>query len=276
MKKVTIGFSGVRGAYAEEAIYKLYHPEAIEVVALSGFEEVKEAVESNLVDYGILPLENSTTGAIHEVYDLLRDSELYLVSEVCLPIRHCLLGLPQAEIAEIKRVYSHEQGLSQCDKWIKKNKLEKIALGNTAISALHVSKHQDRSWAAIASEDAAKMYNLKVLQREIGNQPINATRFGLLSKSAVVNKHADSTSIVLTTAHKAGALYDILRVFAKANVNLFRIESRPIPNRPWEYYIYLDAEGSILDSGIAQVIEAIKARCSFYKFLGSYKRHEER
>lgn len=274
MIKNRVGFAGVLGAYAEEAIYKLYKRDEVEVIALESFDEVCIALEKELIDFGVLPLENSTTGAIHEVYDLLRERSIYLVSEVCLPIEHCLVGLRGAKLEWIERVYSHEQGLSQCANWIKRAGVEKVAMSNTALSARHVSEGSQLSWAAIASEVAAKAYGLEILERNIGNSQLNTTRFGLLSKGLVVSKEADSTSIVLTTAHKAGALYEILRVFAQAGVNLFRIESRPILDKPWEYYIYLDAEGAITDSSIAKVIEKVKSCCSFYKFLGSYRRHQ--
>ena len=220
-----------------------------------------------------MPVENTTTGGIKEVYDLIRQNDLYITGEVCLPIVHNLIGLPGATPETVEEIYSHPQGLEQCEKYLSGRKSARlIPMSNTAFGVRHVAEQNNPAIAAIGSERAAKLYGLEILEPSIQNSTLNTTRFVILSKKQEVGADADSTSVVLTTEHKAGALYDILGCFAKESVSLFRIESRPIPDRSWEYFIFLDVEGSIKRENVQRAIDGVKMQCSYFKFLGSYRK----
>lgn len=271
--QIKAGYSGIPGAFAESALVRYFGEPSKPYQNYSSFSKVCEAILNGEITYGILPVENTTTGAIKEVYDLIRENELYITGEVCLPVVHNLIGLPNAKLEALKEIYSHPQGLEQCGTFL--NKLDSarlIPMKNTAFSIRYVSEQNDPTLAAIGDERAASLYGLKVLTPAIQDSTFNTTRFVVLSKEPEVSEGADSTSIVLAARHKVGALHEILGSFAREQINLFRIESRPIPNRSWEYFIYLDAEGSIADEGVKRAIEAVQNQCQFSKFLGSYKK----
>jgi len=271
--QIKAGYSGIPGAFAESALVRYFGEPLKPYQNYSSFSKVCEAILKGEITYGILPVENTTTGAIKEVYDLIRENELYITGEVCLPVVHNLIGLPNAKLEALKEIYSHPQGLEQCGTFLNKlDSARQIPLKNTAFSIRYVSEQNDPTLAAIGDERAAGLYGLKVLTPAIQDSTFNTTRFVVLSKEPEVSEGADSTSIVLAARHKVGALHEILGSFAREQINLFRIESRPIPNRSWEYFIYLDAEGSIADEGVKRAIEAVQNQCQFSKFLGSYKK----
>lgn len=271
--QIKAGYSGIPGAFAESALVRYFGEPLKPYQNYSSFSKVCEAILNGEITYGILPVENTTTGAIKEVYDLIRENELYITGEVCLPVVHNLIGLPNAKIEALKEIYSHPQGLEQCGTFLNKlDSARQIPMKNTAFSIRYVSEQNDPTLAAIGDERAAGLYGLKVLTPAIQDSTFNTTRFVVLSKEPEVSEGADSTSIVLAARHKVGALHEILGSFAREQINLFRIESRPIPNRSWEYFIYLDAEGSIADEGVKRAIEAVQNQCQFSKFLGSYKK----
>ena len=271
--QIKAGYSGIPGAFAESALVRYFGEPLKPYQNYSSFSKVCEAILNGEITYGILPVENTTTGAIKEVYDLIRENELYITGEVCLPVVHNLIGLPNAKLKALKEIYSHPQGLEQCGTFLNKlDSARQIPMKNTAFSIRYVSEQNDPTLAAIGDERAAGLYGLKVLTPAIQDSTFNTTRFVVLSKEPEVSEGADSTSIVLAARHKVGALHEILGSFAREQINLFRIESRPIPNRSWEYFIYLDAEGSIADEGVKRAIEAVQNQCQFSKFLGSYKK----
>lgn len=271
--QIKAGYSGIPGAFAESALVRYFGEPLKPYQNYSSFSKVCEAILNGEITYGILPVENTTTGAIKEVYDLIRENELYITGEVCLPVVHNLIGLPNAKIEALKEIYSHPQGLEQCGTFLNKlDSARQIPMKNTAFSIRYVSEQNDPTLAAIGDERAAGLYGLKVLTPAIQDSTFNTTRFVVLSKEPEVSEGADSTSIVLAARHKVGALHEILGSFAREQINLFRIESRPIPNHSWEYFIYLDAEGSIADEGVKRAIEAVQNQCQFSKFLGSYKK----
>ena len=272
-KIISAGYCGIPGSFAESALVRYFGTLQKPHRNYTTFALVCDAILNEEIRYGILPVENTTTGGIKEVYDLIRQKDLYITGEVCLPIVHNLIGLPGATPETVDEIYSHAQGLEQCEKYLSGRKSARlIPMSNTAFGVRHVAEQNNPAIAAIGSERAAKLYGLEILEPSIQNSTLNTTRFVILSKKQEVGADADSTSVVLTTEHKAGALYDILGCFAKESVSLFRIESRPIPDRSWEYFIFLDVEGSIGHERVERAIAGVKMQCSYYKFLGSYQK----
>ncbi len=270
---VTAGYAGIPGSYSESALVRYFGELSEPYRNYPAFSAVCDAVLRDEIMYGILPVENTTTGAIKEVYDLIREKDLYITGEVCLPVVHNLIGLPGADPSALKEIYSHAQGLEQCGMYLSGLKsARQVPMKNTAFSVRHVAEQKNPAFGAIGGDRAAKLYGLEILMPAIQNSTLNTTRFVVLSKKQEVQEDADSTSVVLTARHAAGALYDILGCFAKEQVNLFRIESRPVPDRPWEYFIFLDAEGSVRSEAVQKALAAVQAQCPYFKFLGSYRK----
>jgi chorismate mutase/prephenate dehydratase len=266
------GYAGIPGSYGEHATQRYFGRLDQDYMAYATFHDVADAVLSGEIDYGVLPAENTTTGAINEVYDLIREKDLYIVGEALVPIVHHLIGHPGVLPEEVHEIRSHPQGLEQCTLFLNKLKARQIPMKNTAVSVRHVAESGDRAIAAIGSERAAKLYGLEILTSAIQDSAVNTTRFVILSKSPEAASDADSTSMVLSTRHTSGSLYDILGYFASKEINLFRIESRPVPDRPWEYFIYLDAEGQPDSEAFQYAMTAARDHCPYFKFLGTYKR----
>jgi chorismate mutase/prephenate dehydratase len=267
----TAGYAGIPGSYGETATLK-YFGHQKDYRAYSTFHEVADAVLSGEIDYGVLPAENSTTGAINEVYDLIREKDLFITGEILVPIVHHLIGHPGVKPEALHEIRSHTQGLEQCTLYLNTLNAKQVPMKNTAVSVQYVAQSGDKTIAAIGSERAAKLYNLEILSRAIQNSAVNTTRFVILTKTPETSPEADSTSMVLTTRHEAGSLVEILGYFAKEKINLFRIESRPVPDRPWEYFIYLDAEGRADTDAFLSAIDAARKHCPYFRFLGTYKR----
>lgn len=267
-----VGFQGERGAYSEIACLK-YFGSNIEPRGYKTFGEVFKAVKDAEVDYGVLPLENSTTGSISENYDFLLKYSFYIVGEIFLKIKHCLMTFnSKLKLKDIKRVYSHPQALDQCRKFLEENKLEPVSTFDTAGSVKIIKKNGDKEdGAIIASELVSKIYNLKILKKNIGPR-MNITRFIVISKNEYLKskEREMKTSVVFKTKHKPGALVNSLLGFKENRINLTKIESRPIKNRPWEYFFYLDFEGSRNDETVKRALQKLKEHSSFLKIIGSY------
>lgn len=270
MRQVKVGFQGVSGSFSEEALF-LYFKENFQTVAVQEFEDIFKGIINNDFDYGILPLENSSTGAIAHVYDLLNENEVYIVGEIFLKVKHHLLALPEAVIEDIKEVYSHPQGFEQSRPFLKRYPLWKlIPHYNTAKSAELIMKTRDKTMAAIASLRAAEIYGLNILREGINTNSSNTTRFIILSKNLTIKEQSNKVSIVLATKHTAGSLYKVLKHFAENGINMLKIESRPIPDKPWEYFFYVDFEGNLEDDKILKTIDRIKEDSEYFKILGNY------
>ncbi len=264
-----IGFQGERGAYSEITCLKYFNNPTTK--GYKTFREVFEAVKEGQVDYGVIPLENSTTGSIAENYDLLLKYNLYTVGEAVLNIGHCLLAIgSNLKLKNIKKVYSHPQALYQCRDFLEKNNLTAISTFDTAGSVKIIENNRKRDEAIIASELVSKLYNLKILKKNIVPE-INITRFIIISKNEYKQRKKEmKTSVVFRTKHKPGALVNSLLGFKDNRINLTKIESRPIKNRPWEYSFYLDFEGSIQDNKVKRTLKRLRNHASFLKILGSY------
>lgn len=274
-KSKKIGFQGVKGSFSEEALLK-YFGENTDATAYEEFEDVFESLKNGNIDYGILPIENSCTGAITKVYDLLSKYGFYIVAEECIKIDQHLIGVEGTTIESIKEIYSHSQGFEQSDEFLKNhNEWKLIPYHNTAISAKMVHDLNDKSKAAIASERAAQIYKLNIIKKAINNNKNNHTKFIIIGRDLIVNESCNKTSVVFSLEDKAGTLYSLLRYFAENNINMIKIESRPNKNTSWKYLLYVDFEGNLDNEEVQNAIKLVKENSKFFKLLGNYTGFEQ-
>ncbi|MCP4214589.1 MAG: prephenate dehydratase [bacterium] len=269
-----IGFQGTHGANSESAVGA--YDSTAAPVPCRHFVDVFDGLQSNVLDLGVIPVENSLEGAVTEVNDLLIDraGEYVIVGEIRQRISHCLLSLPDTNYHEIKIVYSHPQALAQCRGFLNRNKLEGRPYYDTAGAAEMLSSEQPGAAAAIAAEPCAKLYGLDIIKEDIADSDTNYTRF-LVIAPAGKEVEGNKCSIAFSTHHQAGALYGILGMFAEADVNLTRIESRPKRNNPGKYTFLLDFNGSHKEAKVSDLLEAISQKSDSYKFLGCYMETEQ-
>ncbi len=264
-----VAFQGEPGAYTEDAAIRFFGP-STQSRPCETFEDVFEVVEAGEVPFGAVPIENSTEGSINRVYDLLLDSPLMVCGEVELRISHCLIAGPEAGLDTIRRVLSHPQALTQCRNFLKHLNCEQIAAYDTAGSVKMIKEQGLRDSAAIASARAAEIYGMKIIAREIEDNPNNFTRFFILSKEDSPPSGKDKTSIVFSVKHKPGTLLEALKILASRNINLTKLESRPTRQKPWEYNFYLDFTGHRQDAEAREALEKLEEASIFVKVLGSY------
>lgn len=263
-------YAGVPGAYAHTAMLK-YFGDDVDGYNVSTFRQVMEAVQNGESDYGVLPIENSTAGAVTDVYDLLMEYDNYIVAETAIKINHALLGLQESEIENIKTVYSHPQGFLQSAEFLEEyGEWDRISTSNTAYSAKKVIEYNDKSKAAIASVTAAKIYGLKVLKEHINKSNVNTTRFVVVSKNNVYSDNASKVCVSFELPHASGSLYDMLSHFIYNNINMSKIESRPIPGQNWKYRFVVVIEGTVESSGVVNALHGIGAEAERLKVLGCY------
>ncbi len=265
-----VAFQGELGAYSEMAIYSFFS-ETAEVKPCESFDDVFESVKKRDVDYGVVPIENSIEGSVNRTYDLFLEYDLKVCGEIIIRISHCLIAHENANINRIKTVYSHPQALAQCRKFLEEHKLKAISTFDTAGSVKMIKKEQLIDAAAIASERAAQIYDMTILEKGIEDVKNNSTRFFVLDKQDSKYSGEDKTSIIFSAKSIPGALYKVLKEFAIRNINLTKIESRPTKQTPWEYHFYLDFEGHRTENKCQQALESIKDKTLFIKILGSYK-----
>ena len=274
MKK--IAFQGRRGAYSESAAYHLFGND-IEVIPMDTFEQIFQGIETGAVDGGAIPIENSTAGSIYDNYDLLYKWRHPIVGEVKLQISHSLCALPGTKLEDIKEVLSHPQGLAQCSRFFGRNpNIKSTAFYDTAGSAEEIAKRGDKTIGAIASAYAGKFYGLDILAEGIENLPgVNFTRFYAIQKVAnplpETGKIKTTLLFMLSDSGRSGALHAALGCFAKRDLNLTRIESRPHPDRPWEYIFHLSFEGNPKDEAVVEALEELQSYCDFVYRLGSFR-----
>lgn len=265
-----IAFQGERGAFSEEAAVKLLG-EDIQLVPRPTFEALYTAIEDGAADYILAPIENSLAGSVHRSYDLLVTSGLHIQAEVVIPIVHNLIGIPGATFEGITQVSSHPVALAQCEKFFAAHpSIKRVATDDTAGSVREVMASGDKSRAGIASKRAAAVYRGVILREHLEDHSENYTRFLLLATTPEVAKDADKLSLVLNLAHKPGSLCNALAAFAKRNLNLLKIESRPIPGTPWSYCFYLDLQASLNDPKARAALEELKQFTDSVKVLGCY------
>lgn len=265
---VRISFQGIAGAYSEEATRQYFGQ--VETYPCRTFSDVFVAVEEGEADYGMLPIENSLAGSVVQSYELLMEHDLRVRAEVILRVRHNLLATPGTQFADLKRVKSHPQALAQCEQYLARRGLEAVPNFDTAGSARELASSPEPGTGVIASALAGEMYGLEVLDEGVEDLPFNYTRFFVLGLEDPPRTQCSKTSLIFTTRHNPGALYDSLGEFANRGINLTKIESRPRRNRPWQYLFYLDFEGHWQDPTCEAALMSLLRRSSFVKLLGSY------
>ncbi len=268
----SVAFQGERGAYSETASKVIFGNKIFTSPSFS-FEDVFKKVKNGSVDYGVVPIENSLYGIVFETYDLLLKYSLTIVGELHLQINHHLLAIKNYKLSEIKKVYSHPQALGQCSEFLKTlKKTEIIPAYDTAGSALILRESKSDATAAIASKDAAKIYNLKILKSDIQNNKENFTRFLAISKNKIQKNFAQpKTSICFELKSIPGALFKALSVFALRDIDLLKIESRPIPHKPFQYMFYTDLFGSLDDEKVKLAINHLDEISLSIKKFGTYE-----
>lgn len=270
-KNILVGFPGISGSFTEEALNKFFNKK-ISKKQFKEFEDVFIALKNKEIDYGIIPIENSSTGAISETYDLLRKYGFYIVGEECIKIDQNLIGIKGTKLEDIKEIYSHPQGIGQSSEFLKQNSNWKlIPFNNTATSAELVKKLQDKTKAAIASKKAANIYELEIISPCINDITNNYTRFVVISNQIHIDEESNKMSIVFSVEHEAGKLYKVLGYFAENNINMTKIESRPMQNASWRYFFYIDFECSIYNPKVYNLLELIENNTAYFKFIGVYK-----
>lgn len=263
-----IACQGIAGANSHEAAVKLF-PKS-EPIFYQSWKDVFSAIDRGDVDFSVLPVENSCAGSVSDVYDLILKYRFYILGAINLHISHCLCGISQSDVENIDQVWSHPQGLAQCSTYISNNKLKPITFSNTAVAAKTLSEEKKINCAAICSEQAAKEYGLRVLKRNIQNSSTNSTRFIVISKRLFIPKDADKISLCFCLPHVTGSLHNILCRFSRRGLNLTKIESRPIPDKNFEYLFYLDFTGNIGDEHVMKLICALSEELPEFSFLGNY------
>ena len=240
-----VTYQGVAGAYSEEACIRFFGHD-MDCRGVPQFEDVFRTLRDGSADYGVVPIENSSTGAIRQIYDLLTQYACFIVGETTVQVEHCLLAPHGATLDTITHVYSHEQGLFQSEKFLNEHPdWEQVPFGDTAGSAEYVAQTGDITKAAICSERSAALYDLEVLVRGTNHSRINTTRFVVVSPCMELRPGADKISIVFTLPHQSGSLHEILTIFAVHGLNMVRLESRPLPGRNWEYMFFLEFSGTL-------------------------------
>ncbi len=267
--RARVVFQGAEGAYSQAAMQKFFGDE-VKSFHVESFREAMEAIDEGAADFAVLPIENSTAGFISENYDLLVEFENYIVGEQILKIEHCLLGVPGARLEDIRTVYSHPQSLMQSARFLADHDWQQISMQNNAFAAKKVAEEQDRTQAAIAGEHAAKIYGLEVLKKGVNQCDSNSTRFIIVTNQKIFRRDAKKISICFEVPHESGSLYHMLSHFIYNNLNMTKIESRPIPERSWEYRFFVDFDGNLADGAVKNAIRGLREEALNMKILGNY------
>lgn len=268
--KTKVVFFGVKGSHTEQAMEE-YFGMNIESIEAPTFKNIMEMIIKGHADYGVLPIENSSTGGITDIYDLLVEYDNYIVAEHVIKVDQALLGLEGSQISMLQKVYSHPQGLLQCSKFLDANKnIKPMEYPSTAASALKIIEDQDITQGAIASKRAAKYYGLTILDDAINFNTTNSTRFIIISNKKTFLKQANKISICFELPHESGTLYNMLSHFIYNNLSMTKIESRPLGDKKWEYRFFVDFEGNLNDPGVKNALAGIREEATNMKVLGNF------
>ena len=267
--KTKVVYAGVPGAFAETAMVG-YFGEKINGSNVKGFHEVAQSVAEGKADYGVLPIENSTAGFVNGIYDLLDRFSLSIVGEQKVCVNQCLLGIPGTELSDVKTVFSHPQGLMQSKEYLEQMDWKQVSMANTALSAKKVHDDMDKTQVAIASQRAAQIYGLSVLNPKLNVSDNNTTRFVIISKKREYEEKANKVSISFSLPHTCGTLYNILAHFIFNNVNMTSIESIPLSGKQWEYCFFVDFEGNLGDVDVVNALKGIMAETENFRILGCF------
>lgn len=267
--KARVVFQGAEGAYSQAAMVQ-YFGEKVNSFHVDTFRDAMAAIDEGSADFAVLPIENSTAGIVSEIYDLLVEFENYIVGEQIIRIEHCLMGVPGTQIDDIKTVYSHPQSLMQSARFLSGYGWQQISMQNNAFAARKVAEEKDKSQAAIASEYAAKLYGLSILRKGVNQSSTNSTRFIIVTNQKIFLENAKKVSICFEVPHESGSLYHMLSHFIYNNLNMNRIESRPIEGRNWEYRFFIDFDGNLSDSAVKNALRGLREEARNMRILGNY------
>jgi prephenate dehydratase len=270
MAKPIIAFQGERGAFSEEAAYQLLG-RGIRVLACESFADAFRSAATGKATHCLVPIENTLAGSVYENYDLLLKNHLHIVGEVNLRVVHNLIAFPETTRRNLRQVYSHPVALAQCARFFSRHpRLERVPFYDTAGSVKMLAERRLPGAAAIASRVAADAYGARVLLAHLEDHPQNFTRFLLLSRAAATSKTANKVSIVFSTRNVPGALFKCLSVFALRDLDLSKMESRPLRGRPWEYFFYLDFMGNLRQAAVRNALSHLREVTHFLRVLGCY------
>ncbi|MDD2921660.1 MAG: prephenate dehydratase [Anaerolineales bacterium] len=265
-----VSFQGEFGAYSEQAVLDYFGE--VETIPCESFDAMFDSVVSGKSDAALAPIENSLAGSIHQNYDLLLRHDLHIVGEYFLRVQHCLIAAPDAKMEDITKAISHPQALGQCAGYLRARGIKPETVYDTAGSVKMLKASGARDTAAIASRRAAELYGMKILQEGIEDNPENYTRFLAIQREAKIPEGESKTSIVFTLKNAPGALFKALSVFALRDLDLTKIESRPLPGKPWEYLFYVDFIGSMRDETAKRALDHLNEYALMLRVLGSYPR----
>ncbi len=268
--RAKVVYQGVEGAYSHAAALQFFGERA-RLFNVKTWDDAMKALCAGTADFAVLPIENSSAGSVADIYDLLVKFDNYIVGETYVKVDHVLLGLPEAELSDVRLVYSHPQGLWQCSMYLDEHKdWIRHSTGNTALSAREVKEAGDKTRAAIASEMAGRLYGLKILDRSVMNHKGNTTRFIVVASKKFYEASADKLSVCFETKHENAALYNMLSHLTYNGLNMVKLESRPILGRPWEFRFFVDFEGNLGDAGVKNALRGILEEANYFRILGNY------
>ena len=268
-EKAVVACQGVEGAYSGIACEKLFARPSI--FYFSTFDAVFSAIEKGLCRYGVIPVENSTAGSVNAVYDLMLRHDFRIVRSVRIKVDHNLLAKPGTKVEDIREIYSHSQAIAQCSAFLQNfPNVKVIPCENTAVAAKMVAESDDPHTAALSSRACSKLYGLEVLKPDIQDSGNNHTRFICISKNLEIYPGADRTSLMMVLPHEPGSLYKVLSRFYALGINLIKLESRPLPERSFEFMFYFDLDTSVYSPKFIQLMGELRDICEEYEYLGSY------
>ena len=262
-------YLGEIGSYSHKACTQ-YFGERVDLMPVNTFKGVYEAVKDGSADFGVIPLENALAGSVHENYDLLLEYDLRIVGEITLRIEHNLVGHPGTSLGDIRRVYSHPQVFQQCRQYIDSHDWELVPVSDTAHAVRHIREQGDFTEAALAGRDAARIFEMEILEAGIETNPRNYTRFVVIAREPLAGGEKQKSSLIFSTGNQPGSLFEALKVFADNGINLVKLESRPIHGKPWEYMFYVDLEADVTAESFAPVMARLREKVDYLKVLGSY------
>jgi len=267
-RRVTVAYLGPAGTFSEQAVYQQFG-HAVESLPCVSIDEVFRSTEAGTADFGVVPVENSSEGAINRTLDLLLQTSLSISGEVSIAVHHSLMS-KGGSMDGVTRICAHSQALAQCQAWLNQHypNIERLAVASNAEAARMAG--EDPSVAAIAGQTAGQMYDLQVVSAHIQDDPHNRTRFAVVGRLNTTPSGRDQTSLVLAVPNKAGALYNLLAPLATHGVSMTRFESRPARVGTWEYYFYVDVEGHVQEEKVIRALDELKQSAAFFKILGSY------
>ncbi len=262
-------YQGAEGSYSQAATEKFFNRRD-NISHVDTFRDAMQTLDEGTAAFAVLPIENSTAGIVNEIYDLLAEYEHFIVGEQMLEIKHCLLGTPGSDISGIKSVFAHPQALMQCEHFLRDKSWEQISMKNNAFAAKKVADDGDKTQAAIAGEHAAAYYGLDILKKGINQSGVNTTRFIVVSNQKIFLKKAGKISLCFELPHESGSLFHILSHFIYNDLNMTKIESRPIEDRKWEYRFFLDFDGNLCEPSVRNALCGLREETKNLRVLGNY------